>query len=476
MFDVPRLIIAAPRGGAGKTLCTLGLLAALRAKGHRVVPFKKGPDYIDAGWLSFAAGSPCYNLDPFFMSEKVLVSSFLAHSQEGSLAIIEGNRGLFDGVDPEGTCSTAQLARVLKAPVLLVLDCTKVTRTLAAFVKGCQVLEEGMEIAGIILNQIVRARHEKIIRESIERYTGVPVLGVLPRLKKFAFPMRHLGLLPWQEHEDGDVIVERLREVFLENVDLSAIEALARKAPPLEGEPLSFEVSSPEVTIGVFRDAAFQFYYPENLKTLEVLGAKVVEFNALTLQRLPQVEALYIGGGFPETQAPFLAENRTLRQDLKEAIESGLPVYAECGGLMFLGREILWQGKSFPMVGALPLDFEVCEHPQGHGYVIGQVVRENPFYPVGASIRGHEFHYSRPVNIREDLPFAFRLEKGHGFGARQDGILYRNILGAYTHVHVLGVPVWAEGLVTAAKEYKMQNWSLHSLRKEVEGEKGENFE
>ncbi len=466
----PRLIIGAQRGGAGKTLCTLGLVAALKTKGFKVIPFKKGPDYIDAGWLSFAAGGPCYNLDPFFMDDETILASFLSHAEEGGIAIIEGNRGLFDGVDLEGSCSTAQLARHLKAPIILVLDCTKVTRTLAAFVKGCQLFEPDLEIRGVILNQIVRSRHERIIRESIEKYTSIPVLGVLPRLKNFVFPMRHLGLLPWQEHHDGQQVIEVLRDAFLKNVNLEALVEIAKQAPPLEGKALDYErkfISS--LTIGLFRDAAFQFYYPENISYLTALGAKLVELNALSLDRLPPLDALYIGGGFPETQATFLADNYSLRKDLREAIEAGLPVYAECGGLMYLGREILWRGKKYPMVGALPMDFEVRERPQGHGYVVGRVVGPNPFYAQGTLIRGHEFHYSCPINVQEEaISFAFSLEKGHGFGQKRDGVVYRNILGAYTHVHVLGVPEWAQGLIEAAKRYNFQNYSLHSERKEVE--------
>ncbi len=466
----PRIVIAAQKGGAGKTLCTIGIISALKARGFKIVPFKKGPDYIDAGWLSFAAHANCYNLDPFFMDDEVIISSFLSHAPEGDIAIIEGNRGLFDGVDIEGTCSTARLARLLKAPIILVLDCTKVTRTLAAFVKGCQVFDTDLYIVGVILNQIVRRRHEKIIRQCIEKYTGLEVIGAIPRVKDFTFPMRHLGLLPWQEHQDGEEVVEVLKEIFLKYVDIQRIFTLARQAPPLEGSPFSYkDPSSFDVTIGIFRDSAFQFYYPENITSLTSLGAKIIEFDSISLNRLPSVDAIYIGGGFPETQASVLADNYSLRQDLKEAIEDGLPVYAECGGLMYLGREILWHGNRYPMVGAIPVDFEVKERPQGHGYVVCRVVRSNPFYSQGILIRGHEFHYSRPVNMQENgLSFAFALEKGHGFGNKKDGVIYRNVLGAYTHVHALGVRQWAQGIIDMAKKYKRKNYTLHSKRKEVD--------
>ncbi len=469
-FRFPRLVISGQSGGAGKTLFTLGLLGALKKRGVSLVPFKKGPDYIDAGWLSFAAASPCYNLDPFFMSPETIKASFLARWQKEALAIVEGNRGLLDGVDVEGSCSTAQLARILKAPVLLVLNCTKVTRTLAAFVKGCQILEPDLSFAGVVLNQIVRARHERVIRQTIERYTGLKVLGILPRLKDFSFPMRHLGLLPWQEHEAGEEVVEKLAQIVEENVDLEAVLQAASEAQALNGQPLRWPQEPPEVVIGVFRDRAFQFYYPENFEALRAYGAEVLEFDSFSLRRLPQVDLLYLGGGFPETQAEGLAENRDLRQDLREAAEAGLPIYAECGGLMFLGEHILWQGRKYPMVGALPVDFEVCERPQGHGYVKARVVGANPYYSLETNIVGHEFHYSRPINLKEEnVTFAFSLLKGHGFGQRRDGIVYRNILGAYTHIHALGQTEWAPALVKVAQAWKKYRLGpLHYFRRELE--------
>ena len=466
-FSLPRLIISAQKGGAGKTLFALGLVAALRKSGEKVIPFKKGPDYIDAGWLSFAAQHPCYNLDPFFMSSEVIKASFLRHAASDAIAVIEGNRGLLDGVDSQGSCSTAQLARILKVPVILVLDCTKVTRTLAAFVKGCQVLEEDLFFGGVILNQIVRARHERIITQSIEEHTGLKVLGIMPRLRKFRLPMRHLGLLPWQEHGEGQKIIDRLAQVVQENVDLDKVKELAYQTVPLYGEPLKWPEKIASVRIGVFRDKAFQFYYPENLAALEALGVELIFLDAMNDRTLPaDIHALYIGGGFPETQAEELAANESLRRDLREALKAGLPLYAECGGLMFLGRCIKWQGKSYEMVGILPVDFEVREKPQGHGYVRAIVSNPNPFYPLGTELLGHEFHYSCPVNVKEDeISLALTLEKGHGFQQKLDGVVYRNIFGAYTHIHVLGQPLWAKGIFEAALRWKngeRGDWRLNS--------------
>ncbi|WP_456431341.1 cobyrinate a,c-diamide synthase [Thermosulfuriphilus sp.] len=458
---IPRLTISALKGGAGKTLITLGILHGLRLKGLKVIPFKKGPDYIDAGWLGLVAGGNCYNLDPFMMDASAILDSFGKRIPGADLALVEGNRGLFDGADVEGSCSTAELAKRLASPIILVLDCTKVTRTIAAQVLGCLHFAPDLAIRGVILNRIARSRHERIVRESIEKYCDLPVLGVVPRVGNF-LPMRHLGLLPWQEYEERSRVLKILEEKVLANIDLEAILALAREVHPVSiPEVDSPPNSSFKVKIGIFRDAAFQFYYPENLEALESCGAELIFINALEDSRLPDIDALYIGGGFPETQAEFLESNQALRQDLREAIDDGLPVYAECGGLMYLGQRIIYQGRSFEMVGALGLDFEVCPRPQGHGYVIVRVENENPFYPKGLEIIGHEFHYSRPRG-EAGLNFAFRVLRGYGVDGFHDGIIYRNVLGTYTHIHALGCPLWAPAICRLAEEYHLYKAGLRT--------------
>ena len=457
---IPRIVIAAQKGGAGKTFFTLGLLRSLRERGFRVAPFKKGPDYIDAGWLSRVSGRPCRNLDSFLMDEETLMALFFRGVQGAEMAVVEGNRGLFDGVDLEGSCSTARLASLLKAPIVLVLDCTKVTRTLAAVLKGFLEFEEGVEIKGVILNRVARARHENIITRSIEYYTGIPVLGALPRVK-VPFPERHLGLVPWQEFGLEDILFAKLEEVFRKHVEVERIIGLAHQAPPIEVSSREIFGTSRElegVRIGVVQDRAFQFYYPENLEALTSLGAELVFLDAMKESRLPNVQILYIGGGFPETQAEVLSENRGFMKDVKEAVEAGLPVYAECGGLMYLGRRIIWKGKSFPMVGVFPIDFEVKERPQGHGYTVVRVHKENPFYPVGTVLQGHEFHYSLPI-VRDErsLRFCFEVERGFGFDGRRDGVLYKRALGTYTHLHVANTPVWLAGMCRVVTE---ENWPI----------------
>ncbi|RUM89217.1 MAG: hydrogenobyrinic acid a,c-diamide synthase (glutamine-hydrolyzing) [Thermodesulfatator sp.] len=449
-WSLPRIVVAAQRGGAGKTLFTLALVRRLLQEGWRVAPFKKGPDYIDAGWLSRAAQRPCRNLDPFLMDREALLKVFRLGASGADLALIEGNRGLFDGVDLEGTCSTARLARLLEAPVILVLDCTKVTRTLAAVVRGFQVFDPEVSLAGVVLNRVARARHENIITRVIEHYTGVPVLGAVPRLR-IPFPERHLGLVPWQEYGVEERLFETL-EKALAGVDVDRIMEVARRVPPLEvpEEPLFLKGGwLSGIRIGVFRDEAFQFYYPENLEVLALAGAELVFIDALRQGRLPLVSALYLGGGFPETQAEALSENRSLMKDVREAAEAGLPLYAECGGILYLGRTLAWKGRAYPMCGVFPVDFEVRERPAGHGYTLVRVREPNPYYPQGLLLQGHEFHYSVPTRVDEGPQFVLEVERGYGFDGRRDGILYRRALGTYTHVHAASSPAWLEGWLRA---------------------------
>ena len=392
----PRLILSALKGGAGKTTVSLALLAAWRSMGLRAVPFKKGPDYIDTAWLARAAGATCRNLDPYLIGWDKALEVFTEHTGPDDLAVIEGNRGLYDGLDTAGSISTAELAKRIQAPVILIVDCTKATRTIAALVYGCVKFDPQVNIGGVVLNHIGGPRHEKVIRECIQESVGVPVLGAIPRQRQ-EMPERHMGLVPTFEHPEADRILEWLADLARKHLDLDGLARVARSAPALEDYHLEAACPQPgpKVRVGVIRDSAFQFYYPENIEALENEGAEVVFISALTDKELPQVDCLYIGGGFPETQAVQLAENASFRRSLKQAAESGLPVYAECGGLMYLSQTLIMDGQEFPMSGVLDLVVDVRKRPQGHGYTRVRVDRENPFYPLGLELKGHEFHYSR---------------------------------------------------------------------------------
>ncbi len=448
------IVVAGMSGGSGKSVVSVGLIAALRSRGHRVVPFKKGPDYIDAGWMTTAAASPCYNLDPFLMSEATIADSFGRHGAGADFAIVEGNRGLYDGVNPEGGFSTAELAIQLDLPVLLVVNCSKTTRTVAAMVLGCRELDKRVRIAGVILNQIATPRHERIVTQAVEKYTGIPVLGIVPRMKDDIFPMRHLGVTPHQEYGTADTAVSRLAGICEQHFDLERIINLMQCRPRLEPELPARARSG--VTIGILRDAAFQFYYQENLEALEAGGAQLVMINALTAERLPDgLDGLYIGGGFPETSARQLADNVSFRASVRQAADQGLPIYAECGGLIFLGSSIVLDGVEYPLAGVFPVTFGLARKPQAHGYSIFTADRKNPFYPVGTRIKGHEFRYSTVESWdgkTEEL--ALGLERGTGFSRKRDGLVKNNVLALYTHVLSPGAPEWASGLLAAAAKYR----------------------
>jgi cobyrinic acid a,c-diamide synthase len=456
----PRLIIAALRGGAGKTTLSVAMSVALRRQGISVTPFKKGPDYIDAAWLSRAASGPCYNLDTFLMGPEQVVRSFSRHAIPGTVSIIEGNRGLFDGVNAEGEYSTAELAKLLKAPVILIVDCDKVTRTTAAMVLGCRTLDPEVDIRGVILSRVNGSRHASVIRQSIEEYAGLPVYGAVPRLPDLPFVQRHLGLIPPEEYTYLPQALEKAQSIAADYLDMPALLKIAQSASPwmIDAFPnpvLSESGNQEPVTIGVIKDTAFQFYYSENIEALTDRGAKVIPISALDDKVLPSVDALYIGGGFPETHAGRLAANEPFRRSLKEAAEAGLPIYAECGGFIYLGESLTIGDRRYPMAGALPVSFCMEKKPQGHGYTHLVVDRENPFFPIGTAITGHEFHYCRILSHGNDETHtAFNILKGTGMDGRREGMCRENILAGFTHLHALGTPEWADALINSARQYR----------------------
>jgi cobyrinic acid a,c-diamide synthase len=457
----PRLVIAGLSGDSGKTLISLGLLMAASRAGTPVRAFKKGPDYIDSAWLAWASGHPARNLDSYLMGFDGVIRSFVRHRLAEGLNLIEGNRGLYDGVDAKGTHSTAELAKVLRAPVVLVVDVTKVTRTAAALILGCQKLDTSVSIAGVILNRVGSRRHEQVIREAIEGDCGLPVFGAVPRAdSEVLLPGRHLGLVTPEEHHDREGLKANLLSLTQDNLDLGRLLGIAQCACRLEAvnDTAQEPVDGRGLKIAFLRDSAFTFYYPENLEALESAGAELVAIEALTAGRLPDdLDALYIGGGFPETHAARLSSNTNFLASIRERARQGLPVYAECGGLMLLARSISWKGQSFPMAGVLPFDVEVCSAPQGHGYATLQVDRPNPFFPEGTVLKGHEFHYSRILLDCSGPPTAFSVTRGAGCFAGRDGVVAGNVLASYVHLHAFASPEWARGLLDAAGRFARKN-------------------
>jgi len=450
-----RLVVAGLSGDAGKTIASLSILAGLRERGISVSVFKKGPDYIDPAWLSSLSRTACRNLDTYMVDPQIVVRNFVVHAEKSDISLIEGNRGVFDGKDVAGTHSTAQLAKLLQAPVVLVVDAAKSTRTVAAIVKGCVDFDPDLNIAGVILNRVAGKRHLRILRESIEKYAGLPVLGAIPNLgdDSMLIPGRHLGLVTPSEYAGGGELPVRLREIADNSLDVEGLIEVARSAGPLSCAvpEASCSAGTPgPVKIGYFRDSVFTFYYPENLEALEANGARLVPISSLEDRSLPDVDALYIGGGFPETHAERLARNRSMMQSVKKQALDGLPVYAECGGLIYLARSLRCNGVVYPMSGVFPIDLSMHRKPVGHGYTSLRVDLPNPFFAVGTSIRGHEFHYSGPADGLQQLESCMSVESGVGVGSGRDGLVHANTLACYTHLHADGTESWASAMVSRA--------------------------
>lgn len=449
-------MVAGLAGGSGKTLVSMCLLMAARRSGVHVCAFKKGPDYIDSNWLSWATGCRARNLDSYLMGFDRAAASFESTAC-GGLNLIEGNRGIFDGLDAVGTHSSAALAKRLQLPVILVLNVTKVTRSAAAFVLGARALDPELNIAGIILNNVNGRRHERIVRDAIASTCEIPVIGVVPRLETTELvPERHLGLLTPEEFPFLSALEHQLVETATQSIDLDAVLRIAASAPPLTVTPPPEDTcpSRSGLKIAYVKDRAFSFYYAENLEAIERSGAQLVAVSAVSSPELPEdISALYIGGGFPETQAAALHANQSFLRSLQRAAERGLPIYAECGGLMLLSRAIIWKGESFPMANVFPFDVQVQATKQGHGYTELQVDHENPFFETGTTLRGHEFHYSHVVLEGKVPATACVVRRGTGIGHNRDGVVTKNVFGSYTHLHALATPEWANGLLRAARQY-----------------------
>lgn len=464
----PRIVVSGLSGDSGKTIITCGLLVCLKNRGLNVSAFKKGPDYIDAAWLSLSSGKPARNLDSYMMGFPAVKKSFLKHANSSGMNIIEGNRGLFDGMDNKGTHSTAELANILQSPVIIVQDITKVTRTAVASIIGCLKLDPRLKIEGVVLNKAAGERHIRIVKEAIEEETGIPVLGAIPKLsEKFILPSRHLGLVLPEELEEKSDLLGELNTIAEDNIDISKIISIARSSPHLTiHEPVGkiespqLEKSFEKVKIGYFRDNSFSFYYPENLEQIAENGAQLIPIstdrviNSESLKKLKDLDALYIGGGFPEINLKELAENEPLKILIKELVEDGLPVYAECGGLMYLSSKITWKGREYPLAGILPVEIRMHDKPHGHGYARAVVDAENPFLEEGTVIKGHEFHYSEIFNYDPWIRTSLSIERGTGSIGKRDGLTYKNVFASYIHLHAIANPEWAIGMVKAANNYK----------------------
>jgi len=461
-----RLFISAAHKSSGKTTVSVGLCAAFAARGLSVRPFKKGPDYIDPLWLSRAAGHACWNLDFHTMASSEILATVGGRVGAGELALVEGNKGLHDGVAVDGGNSNAAVARLLDAPVVLVIDTRGMTRGIAPLVLGYQAFDERVEIAGVILNYVGGPRHQGKLCAALERYTDVAVLGAVGRDEDLRIGERHLGLVPANEVTDASATIQRIAARVAEQVDLDRLLRIAHGArpwrAPRDGWTPPARRTPSDVRIGIARDAAFGFYYPGDLDALRAAGAELVIFDTLRDTDPPDVDGLFIGGGFPEMHLDALEANRRLRRRLGEAVIAGLPVYAECGGLMYLARRIHRAGRSAAMVGAIPADVLMEDRPQGKGYVVLEATGKAP-WAVGATpgeeIHAHEFHHSRLVACDPNLDYAYRVRRGHGVDGERDGIVIGNLLAGYAHLRDTGRTRWAAGFVDFVRSCR------HELRR-----------
>ncbi len=477
-------------------MVSIGLCAALSKRGHAVQPFKKGPDYIDPMWLSQAAGRACRNLDLYLMERDDILATFARHSSEVNL--VEGNKGLYDGLALDGSNSNAALAKLLDLPVFLVIDARGMTRGIAPLILGYQAFDRDINIAGVILNNLGGSRHEAKLRAVIEHYTDVPVVGAIHHDERLSIVERHLGLMPSNESHVATAKIKQIGDAIAEQVDLDRLLALSQKEPL--SVPHKAEVSplacGDKVRIGIARDRAFGFYYADDLDALEAAGAELVPFDALRDAHLPEVDALYIGGGFPETCAAELEANSTLRAQIKQAIEKGMPAYAECGGLMYLSRGIEYQGRTYQMVGAIPGDVKMHDKPIGRGYVHLKEDKAHPWprpdvpppiqNPLAAALphaggesvaRGakpgerenqplifaHEFHYSSLENLPPDSRYAYHVERGFGIDGERDGLILHNLLASYTHLRTIGSCYWATRFVAFIQRRLEQHENFEAI-------------
>lgn len=451
------LMISAAHKSSGKTTISIGLCAALTRQGEIVQPFKKGPDYIDPMWLGAAAGRNCYNLDYYTMQKTEISSVFQQKMAGTSLGLIEGNKGLYDGLDLDGSNSNAALAVQLDAPVILVLDTRGMTRGIAPLILGYQAFEKNINIAGIILNSVGGSRHEKKLRDVIEHYTDARVIGAVPRNKTMQITERHLGLMPENEQGKAEKIINDIADIVEQHVDLEQLLSIAAETPTGKPQSVSRLPANP-VVVGYAQDSAFGFYYPGDLEAFHAAGAVLQPIDMLNDKALPKIDALFIGGGFPETHLEALHANQAMRSAIKDYIENDGVVYAECGGLMYLARSIRWQDQCRDMVGIIDADVIMHEKPQGRGYV---QLKENLSHPWLAGdnapqqINAHEFHYSGLDNFSTVYQYAYDVKRGFGINGKKDGLIYKNLLANYTHLRNTENNPWVRRFVEKARHSRI---------------------
>ncbi|MBO8168294.1 MAG: cobyrinate a,c-diamide synthase [Thermoanaerobacteraceae bacterium] len=437
-MHIPRLVIAGTHSGVGKTTLATGIMAALTARGYRVQGFKVGPDYIDPGYHRLATGRASRNLDCWMMGEDRVRQSFVLAGTGADICIIEGVMGLFDGSSENGAGSTAEIARILQAPVILVVDVRFMGQSAAAVVQGYRQFWRDINVAGVILNKVGSQRHRDMVVKAIESHCGVPILGTVLRDEELTTPERHLGLLPVAENRQAQEKISVLGRRVASAIDLERLVGIAKSAAPVKGSAGVLDRSSPRVEIAVARDEAFNFYYQDGLDMLEACGAELAYFSPIRDSGLPpRAGGLLIGGGFPESYLQELSENRPMLEAIGRAYRQGMPIYAECGGYMYLTRQVTGTGgDTYPMVGIVPGTCIMEPRLVGMGYIKAVAQRDNILCLKGDVLRGHEFHYSRFQS--EQPPNAFVFYGGRAEDGRVDGYADGNLLASYLHLNFFG--------------------------------------
>ncbi|MCB1733553.1 MAG: cobyrinate a,c-diamide synthase [Gammaproteobacteria bacterium] len=450
-----RFLLSAAHKSSGKTTLSIGIVAALRARGRRVQAFKKGPDYIDPLWLGTASGRACHNLDFHTQTDAELVDYFTAHASDADIALIEGNMGLFDSIDLEGHGSNAALAALLDTPIILVLDVQGMTRSVIPVIQGYLNFDPNIRIAGLIFNRVGGERHAARLREVVAHYLDLPIVGMVHRDARLNIDEKHLGLVPSNESPEARAKVSRIAEIIASQIDLDALEEIAATSAPLIAVPAEGGIRAPDVRIGIPRDEAFAFYYASDLEALRKAGADLVFFDALRDTALPCVDGLFLGGGFPERHMQELTDNTAMRIAIRQAIDAGLPCYAECGGLMYLSRAIIWDDQRADMVGVIPADVTMHRRPVGRGYTELEQTADAPWPNLEtARFPAHEFHYSSLNPIDGAPRYAYKVLRGSGIDGRHDGYLYRNLLASYTHLRDVHGNRWAGRFVEFVRRHK----------------------
>jgi cobyrinic acid a,c-diamide synthase len=441
------IYISAAHKSSGKTTLSLGLCALFESQNLKVQSFKKGPDYIDPIWLKHASGQNCYNLDFWTQTHDEIKMLFNQYNAKSDISIIEGNKGLYDGIKVEGGDSNADLAKLLNIPVILVIDVLGITRGVAPLLKGYQLFDEEVNIAGVILNKAVSERHATKVRQAVEYYSDIPVLGVVARSNDLIIDERHLGLIPANEENKSKQIIDKVSALIKKQVDYDKVLKISNNHKQKKEKRKTILISSittnkKPLKIAVAQDKVFGFYYKDDFETFKNYGVELVFFDTLKSTELPQADALFIGGGFPEMFVKELSENKSLLVDIKTKIEKGLPTKAECGGLMYLCNTInnIKTDEKFKMVGVIEADITMSKKPVGRGYIELEDSKKQ-------IIKAHEFHYSKIEIFNNEYQYAYKVKRGYGIDGKKDGLKVYNLLATYAHFRHTESNLWIKDFI-----------------------------